>query len=192
MVVLKELANRPVEGSLAEHDHSVEALLLDRAYEPLGIGVAVKSPVWSEHGVDSGLLQEPTEPVGELGVAIADQKAMSKEKPVNHVSQVSCDLGHERIVGVGCRSSDVDSSSPQVDQKQRVVGDQAPRGPDLAREEVGSGDLAPVRLEKRLPRRRAIRRGLDAFALQGPRDRCSADPMAEVFESARAVVGTAR
>jgi len=41
MVVLKELANRPVEGSLAEHDHSVQTLLLDRAYEPLGIGVAV-------------------------------------------------------------------------------------------------------------------------------------------------------
>jgi hypothetical protein len=31
MAVLKELANRPVEGSLADHDHSVEALLLDRA-----------------------------------------------------------------------------------------------------------------------------------------------------------------
>ncbi len=41
-VVLKKLANRPVEGSLAKHDHSIEALLLDRADEPLGVGVAVR------------------------------------------------------------------------------------------------------------------------------------------------------
>ncbi len=184
MVVLNELVNRPAKRSLPEDDHPVEASFLDRAHEPLGVGVAVRSPVRSDYDVDPRVLQLSAELVGELRVSIADQKVMAKEESVNHVSQVAGDLGHEQIVGMACRSSDVDSPSPQVDQEQRVVGDQATWSPHLGREEVGRGDLAPVRLEKGRPRRRAIRRGLDALALQGSRDRGSSDPMAEVFESA--------
>jgi hypothetical protein len=61
-------------------DPVAETLLLDRSNEPLGEGVAVRSPVRSEHGVDASVLQDAPELVGELGVAAADQEAMGEEK----------------------------------------------------------------------------------------------------------------
>lgn len=52
VVVLDILAKGPSEGRLAEEDHPGQALLLDRAYEPLGVGVAVRRARWSQDGLD--------------------------------------------------------------------------------------------------------------------------------------------
>ncbi len=41
VVMLDKSADRQMERSLTEHDHSIETLLLDRANESLGEGVAV-------------------------------------------------------------------------------------------------------------------------------------------------------
>ena len=76
----------------------------------------------------------------------------------------------------------MDSPGLQVDYEERVVGDQAPRGPDLGREEVRRSKLAPMGLEEGLPRRRAIRCGLDAIVFECPRDRAAADSVTDVLE----------
>src|SRR2546428_6024726 len=41
VVMLDVLGNRSAEMTFAERDHPIEALVLDRAYEPFGIGIAL-------------------------------------------------------------------------------------------------------------------------------------------------------
>jgi len=182
VIVLDELANRPVERSLTEQDHAVQALLLDRAYESFGEGVAVRSSVGREHGDNPAVLQCPTELLSELAVAVADQQPVGEEESVHSVGQVSGDLRHERFAGSGGGASDVNSSTLEVDQEQGVVGNEALWGPHFGGEEVRRSHFAPVRLEKRTPRRGAIGCGLDALALQDPRDRGPTDAMTKVLE----------
>ncbi len=55
----------------------------------------------SEHGIDPGVLQESKELVGELGVAIADQEAVSKEEPVNDVRQFRATWAMNESLGLG-------------------------------------------------------------------------------------------
>ena len=80
-----------------------------------------------EYGIDTGVLEYPEELLRELRIAVADQEAVGKEEAVNGIGQVPRDLCHERLIRVRSRAGDVDSASLQVDQEERVVGDQASR-----------------------------------------------------------------
>src|SRR5262249_2002911 len=55
--------------------------------------------------------------------------------------------------------------------------------PDLSRKEIGSRDRSPMRSQKRLPPRRAIRRRMQTLFFQDARDRRSSNLMPEILES---------
>jgi len=63
----------------------------------------------------------------------------------------------------------------EINHEHRVERHEAARRPYLGREEVGSGDRAPMRAQKRLPRRRAVRCGKQTAGLHNPRDRRASD-----------------
>ena len=109
---------------------------------------------------------------------------MGEKEPVGQIRQVPSDLSHEGFVRLRRRASDVDLPRLQVDQKQGVVGDQAPWSPDLGREEVARRNLAPVGLQERPPRRGAVRRGCDAVVLQSPGHGAATYAVTEVLQLA--------
>lgn len=76
MVVRDELPERSPERRLSEEDHAIEAFLLDRTHEALGIRVAVGSPVRRADDPDAGRLQVTAEPGRELPIPVADEEAV--------------------------------------------------------------------------------------------------------------------
>ena len=52
VVVIKVRVDRPTQGRVSEEDHPAQALRLDRKHEPLGVRVAVGSPITLAEGRD--------------------------------------------------------------------------------------------------------------------------------------------
>ncbi len=57
VVVLHLLCDRPSNMSLAEGNQPIEALLSDRAYEPLGVGIRIWRAIRRQHDADARLAQ---------------------------------------------------------------------------------------------------------------------------------------
>jgi hypothetical protein len=72
----------------------------------------------------------------------------------------------------------------QVDDKYRVERDQASPRPHFRCEEIRPSNTAPVRLHKRLPRRRALRHRRQSRRFQNPANRRSPHTMADIGERA--------
>ncbi len=75
VVVLGELMERPVQRVLAEEDHAIQALFLDGANEPLGVGIAVGRPHRALNGLNPGVGKDALEVTAELRVPVMDEKA---------------------------------------------------------------------------------------------------------------------
>ena len=82
VVVLDELRNRPPEMAFAERDHTMETLVLERAHEPLRVGIRIGRLIRRLHDSESGLAQPRTHGRAPLGVPITDQHAMMDQQPV--------------------------------------------------------------------------------------------------------------
>ena len=67
------------------------------------------------------------------------------------IGDVTCNLGHPPIVGVGCDAGDVDRSGGDVDEEQDVIRDQPLDRVHLDAHEIGRCQAFPVGLEKRRP-----------------------------------------
>src|SRR5215475_15710015 len=59
MVVDDKSLDRPSKVALAEGNHSVETLLLDRAHEAFGVRIGIRRPERRLHDPDSGVVQQP-------------------------------------------------------------------------------------------------------------------------------------
>jgi hypothetical protein len=65
---------------------------------------------------------------------------------IDGIGQIACDFRHERLIGIRCRTSEVDSPCFEIDHEEHVVGHETLDYPYLSGEEVDPCDLAPVRL----------------------------------------------
>jgi hypothetical protein len=74
VVMLDEFGNRPSEMTFTARDHPVEALVLDRAHEPFGIGIRIRRPRRRLHHAEPGLAQ-PVAQRGTRSVSLLDRGA---------------------------------------------------------------------------------------------------------------------
>jgi hypothetical protein len=81
MIVSGVLASGLSQRALAEEHHSIEALIIDRPDESLGVGVQV--------------VQEIPERLGALGIPINDEEPFLSEKPIERFGEVSPDLDQQ-------------------------------------------------------------------------------------------------
>src|SRR6266850_383628 len=79
VVMLDELGDRPVEMTLTERDHQVEALLVDRTYEALRVGIRIGRLVWGLRDADPGLTQPLAHRPAPLRVTVTDQHPMATQ-----------------------------------------------------------------------------------------------------------------
>ena len=93
-------------------------------------------------------------------------------------------LLHEQCVGMRRGSENLHTPGGQVDHQHRVIRDQASPRPDFRRKEVGACNTAPVRFQKRLTRRGALRDRRQARRLQDPPNGRATHSMSNVVERA--------
>ncbi len=98
------------------------------------------------------VLEHATERRAELAVAVEDQEPLLPQESIDAVGQIARDLLHEVFVGVRSAADDLDGSSGEVDDEERVVGDEPASGPDLGREEVTGCYRRGVRAQELSPR----------------------------------------
>ena len=67
---------------------------------------------------------------------------MTRQEPVGGVSETPRRLGHEGRIGIRRRAHQLHSTALQIQNKERVIGDQSSSRPDFRRKEVGPSDRA--------------------------------------------------
>ena len=102
------------------------------------------------------------------------------------IGDVTCNLGHPPIVGVGCDAGDVDRSGGDVDEEQDVIRDQPLDRVHLDAHEIGRCQAFPVGLEKRRPSSVPVSLGgrLDAVLSEDVGDGASTNLMSQIGQRA--------
>src|SRR5689334_9493703 len=111
-----------------------------------------------------------------------DQVALASQDAIDAVGQVASDLLDPRVVRIADHAGDVDAAGLEVDDEPDEITNEPPEREDFDGEEVGRGNHAEVRLEKRLPRHRpaALGYGYEAMFGKDPLDRVPSDLVAKV------------
>jgi len=86
-------------------------------------------------------------------ISVENQISRAAKETIFDIGDVTCNLGHPSIVGVGCGAGDVDRSGGDVDKEQDVIRDQSLDRVHLDAQEIGRCNAFPVGLEKRRPSR---------------------------------------
>ena len=100
VIVRDELRDCPAEMTFAEWDHSVQALVLDRAHKAFRIRIRVGCLKRRLHDADPGLPQLRAHGRAPLRVPITDQHAIVPQDPFVRGCERAADLAHEYLVGM--------------------------------------------------------------------------------------------
>ena len=168
VVILDELVHRCLEMPFPERNHAIQTLLLHRSDEPLRVCVPFGARTASAPHVGRFLQQGPYSGTRSTSVPVADQHAIRQAVGPRHRPR---GLAHERLVRMRRRPEDLHPPRRQLDDNHRIERHESPPRPHFGREEIRTGDLAPVRPQKRLPRCRTLRHGRDAVRPQDPCNR---------------------
>src|SRR5262245_57399652 len=91
MVVRHVLVEGAEQPPLPEEDQTIEALLADRAHEPLGVGVALGARTGVRTQLNARALEETPGSLGPLGVPVAKQDSvMNQESIWSGCSESTC------------------------------------------------------------------------------------------------------
>ena len=85
MVVIDECLDGLSKVALAERHHSIEALVLDRPYEPLGVRVRIRRLKRRMHDVHPRIAQQPSHIPAPFPITIPDHHAMVAQQAVGPV-----------------------------------------------------------------------------------------------------------
>src|SRR5450759_696170 len=163
-VVRHELLHHVPQVSLAEEDEFVQALVLDRLHEPLGVRIAVRTARWDLHALHAPRPQNRGECLREHRISIVDQVLRAPKKPVDRIGQVAGYLFHPFPTGIDLYPDDLDGAALDLDDEEHHVPDR-PRNPQgFHAEEIAGVERLPVHLHELLPRPLLfpLRRWLDA------------------------------
>jgi hypothetical protein len=108
MIVRYEISERSPKMAFTEQDHAIEALLSDRAYEPLRMRIAVGRQERCPNHPNTCCCEEALHAGAPLLIAIANQKAIAAENPIDIVGQVAHRLDDERLVRMRRRAENMD------------------------------------------------------------------------------------
>ena len=127
----------------------VEAVLPNRTYEALGVGIRTRRPDGSADGVNTDRGEHLIECSGELGVPVTDEEAELPTGLLDFGGEVAGNLGHPWTVRVGGDAEDVDDAALHLDDEEHVVTAEQHR---VDMEEVGSHDALGLGGEELSPR----------------------------------------
>ena len=178
-VVGHVLGDGPAEVAFPEGHQAIQTFLLDGADEALRVRVRIRGPERRLDDLHPGLLQVRPHRQAPLRIAVADQDAVVGQRPVVREDQRAGHLLHEHGIRVRRGPENPHASAGEIDDEERVIGDQARGRPHLGREEVRARNGAPMGPQEGLPGRRPLGHRREAVPLENPGDRRAAHPMAD-------------
>ncbi len=92
----------------AKEDHSVQAFVLDRFDENLGICIQVRASWRQLDDLHSRSFQYLGKVLGEQRVAVMDQVSLSLQEAIEPVCQMPCNLIHPLAIRSGCHTGNLD------------------------------------------------------------------------------------
>ena len=109
MIVIDEFGEGASEVGLAQGHYPIEALVLDRPHEPLGIRVRIRRSKRGPHNVHGRIAQQLSYVLAPLGVPITNEHAMGTQQAVR-LGERAPHLSHEQPVGMRCGPHDLDAA----------------------------------------------------------------------------------
>ena len=82
MVVFNKFGEGASEMGLAQRHYPIEALVLDRPHEPLGIRVRIRRSKRGPHNVHARIAQQLSHVLAPLGITITNQHAMGAQQAI--------------------------------------------------------------------------------------------------------------
>src|SRR5262249_20150468 len=152
VAVLDVFSHRPPEMPLPDRNQPVEAFFFDRPHEALRVRVPVRRARRGKDDADTRVPESTPHVTAPLPIPITDRDVRRTAHTTGGNRLRAYGLLPEQRLGIRRGSEDLQTSGGQIDDEPRVVGDEASPHPDFRREEIGPGNCAPVRAEKRLPR----------------------------------------
>jgi hypothetical protein len=154
MVMRDKLRHRSSDVTVSDRNDPVETFFLHRSHEPLAYAFAFGA----SYGVRTTRIRSPrafAHGDAPLRIPVANQHAA--HVTVGHRKR-SHDLAHKRFVRMGRSFKHLHAAGREINDEHRVERHEASPRPHLSCEEIGPRDRSPMRSQKRLPRRRALRR----------------------------------
>jgi hypothetical protein len=100
MVVRDEVGERPPQVAFTERDHAIQAFLLDRADEPLRMGIAVWCPERCPDHANARCREDALDAKAPFTITIADQHAIRVGAAVGVFRQMAHGLDEEGFIGM--------------------------------------------------------------------------------------------
>jgi hypothetical protein len=158
--------------AMSRSSSPTEAFFFDRSHESR-----------DQHDADVRVPEQTSYITAPFPIPIADQHVRRAQHIGFGYRERPDDLLHEHGLRIWRRSEDLHAAGGQIDD-EHVVRDQTLPRPDFRREEIGAGDHSPMRVQKRLPRGRALRDRRQPVVVQDAGDRGSADAMSDILQRA--------
>ena len=121
MVVLDVLVDDEAQMLLAERDDTMEALLFDRADEPLGIGVEIRAFRWQPDWLNIATRQDLAKDPRVEGIAVMNQLARGPQEAVDRIGQIAGHLLHPSAIGLWVDPGDVHPAGLQRDHEEDEI-----------------------------------------------------------------------
>ena len=144
--------------------------------------IQIRTSWRQSHWLHVGVLQHAAKSGAEIRVAIHQDVLLVRQKTVERVRQVLCDLFHERVPQRGRARRQVNAPSLQFHCEEKIEGHQAAFRPDFDGREVDRGEYVPMSLQERGPLSLSfsVRRRLNPMLLEDMANRCVANVVADI------------
>jgi hypothetical protein len=124
VVMLDEFGDGAPKMGLPDRNQPIEALFLNRPYEPLGVCIGVRGSDRRDDHPDSRIPQHTVDVWAPFRIAVTDQHLRRPKQFLVRVRQLTDDLAHEHCIRVGRRSENLDAPRGKIDDEHGVVGDE--------------------------------------------------------------------
>ncbi len=113
MIVGEVLVEHMIEGAFTQHDHPLQGLLLDGAYEPFAVRIQIRTAWRQEDRLHPAVLEQRIKRLRKFGVSVVDELSLASQEPVTGIGQLPGALLHEGGSGMRRDACDVDAPRGQ-------------------------------------------------------------------------------
>src|SRR5262249_37023451 len=98
MIMRHKLTNRIPQRAFAKEDHLPQAILPNRSDEPFRISIQIRRLRRQFDGLDSDRGKRSEKLSRVKRISIVDQIALPREKTINGIGEIACDLNHPQSI----------------------------------------------------------------------------------------------
>src|SRR5215831_14291648 len=117
MIMRHELANRIPQRVFTKEDHLPQAILPNRSDEPFRISIQIRRLRRQFDGLDSDRGKRSEKLPRVEWISIVDQIPLPREKTINRIGQIACDLNHPQSIHETAEAADLHAPCRQIHEE---------------------------------------------------------------------------